>query len=366
MLPDIVSTRIVRASTRTTRLHADPVAQLDARRYGAAPASLALCSTPPTTASMTDLTRLPHFTRRDFLVHAGASATLIAATPLIAGGMTTARTLAERTGVSPQKPKSRPIGIEMYAVRTEQAKDLPNTLRTLKAIGYEAVEFYAPYMTWSLPYAKDVRTMLDDLGLRCYSTHNGITSLTPGDAMTKSIEINQILGARYIVLASPPFNQGTVDEWKALCTKLVAAADALRPHGLFAGLHNHDAEWAKLADGQRVMELIAANTPADFMLQLDVGTCLKAGADPVAWINANPGRIRSAHLKDWAPGTEAQEKSYRVLFGEGVAPWKQIVTALESTGGVEFYLMEQEGSRYDEFETARRCLASWKTLRRTM
>ena len=315
---------------------------------------------------MTDPKRSTHPSRRDFLLHAGASAALIAATPLIASGMTTMSAHTEHDGAPMQQPKARPIGIEMYAVRTEQAKDLPNTLRTLKQIGYDAVEFYAPYMSWPLPYAKDVRTMLDDLGLRCYSTHNGITSLTPGDAMTKSIEINQILGARYIVLASPPFDHGTADEWKALCTTLVAAADALRPHGLRAGLHNHDAEWATLADGQRVMELIAANTPADFMLQLDVGTCVKAGADPVAWINANPGRIRSAHLKDWAPGTAAQEKSYRVLFGEGVAPWKRIVTALEATGGIEFYLMEQEGSRYSEFETARRCLANWKTLRRTV
>ncbi len=262
--------------------------------------------------------------------------------------------------------KAKPIGIEMYAVRNEQAKDLPQTLNALKAIGYDVVEFYAPYLAWTLPYAKVVRTMLDDLGLRCYSTHNSIVSLTPGETMTKAIEVNQILGARYIVLASPPMSTGTVDDWTTLSGKLTAASDTLRPHGLYAGLHNHDAEWAKLADGQRVMDVIAANTPNDFMLQLDVGTCVKAGADPVAWITANPGRIRSVHLKDWAPGSEAAEKSYRVLFGEGVAPWRPIVTALEAVGGVEYYLMEQEGSRYNELETAKRCLASWKSLRRKM
>jgi len=52
-----------------------------------------------------------------------------------------------------------------------------------------------------------------------------------------------------------------------------------------------------------------------------------------------------------------------VLFGEGVTPWAEIITAAESVGGAEFYLMEQEGSRYSEFDTARRCLASWKALR---
>ena len=62
------------------------------------------------------------------------------------------------------------------------------------------------------------------------------------------------------------------------------------------------------------MDIIAANTPPEFILQLDVGTCVEAGADPIAWIRANPGRIRSTHLKDWAPGDKANEKGYRVLF----------------------------------------------------
>jgi sugar phosphate isomerase/epimerase len=113
------------------------------------------------------------------------------------------------------------------------------------------------------------------------------------------------------------------------------------------------------------MDVLAANTPEDFVLQLDVGTCVQAGADPVAWINANPGRIRTLHLKDWAPGDDGQQKGYRVLFGEGVCPWKQILAAAEATGGAEYFLIEQEGSRYSEFETARRCLDRWKTMIQT-
>jgi sugar phosphate isomerase/epimerase len=113
----------------------------------------------------------------------------------------------------------------------------------------------------------------------------------------------------------------------------------------------------------RVMDVIAANTPKEFVLQLDVGTCVSAGADPVAWIKANPGRIRTIHLKDWAPGQATDQKAYRVLFGEGVTPWKDLIAAAESVGGVEYYLMEQEGSRYSELETAERCLATWKQMR---
>jgi sugar phosphate isomerase/epimerase len=261
-------------------------------------------------------------------------------------------------------PPKYPIGIELYAVRGELARDLPNTLRTVAQMGYEVVEFYSPYLGWTFPFAKEVRTILDDLGLRCFSTHNAFAALTPGDTMAKAIELNQILGARHIILASPPANVNGLEDWKRVSGQLTTAVEQLKPHGLFAGFHNHRVEWIPLAGGQRVMDVIAANTPPEFILQLDVGTCVEAGVDPVAWIAANPGRIKSVHLKDWAPGRETEEKSYRVLFGEGVAPWTQILAAVESVGGVEFYLMEQEGSRYSEFETAQRCLATWRTMRR--
>ena len=297
----------------------------------------------------------PHsLSRRGFLAVSGAAA--LAPDALLA---TTTKAVARR---APQQRKY-PIGIELYAVRKELARDLPNTLRTVSQIGYECVEFYSPYLGWTIPYAKTVRTQLDDLGLRCYSTHNSFAAFTPGEGMAKAIELNQVLGTRHLILASPPPNTKSLEDWKRASAQFTAASQQLAPHGLLAGFHNHQTEWARLDGGQRIMDVIAANTPAEFVLQLDVGTCLEAGADPVAWINANAGRIRSVHLKDWAPGTESGEKSYRVLFGEGVAPWKQIFAAVETVGGLEFYLMEQEGSRYSEFETARRCLETWRAMR---
>lgn len=44
------------------------------------------------------------------------------------------------------------------------------------------------------------------------------------------------------------------------------------------------------------------------------------GVDTVAWIKANPGRGKSIHLNDWAPGTKEEEKADRMLFAEGIAP----------------------------------------------
>jgi len=251
--------------------------------------------------------------------------------------------------------KSVPVGLELYSVRDDLKKELTGTVRGVARMGYQCVEFYAPYYDWTPEYAKDVRKLLDDLGVRCNSTHNGAATLTAA-GLPKAIELNQILGAKFIVMSSAGKIE-TLDGWKAVADRLTQAAETLRPLGLRTGYHNHQLEFTPL-DGKRPLEVIAAGTPKDVMLQLDVGTCVEAGSDPVAWIEANPGRINSIHCKDWT-----RAKGYEVLFGEGDAPWTRIFAAAESTGGVEFYLIEQEGSQFPELETVERCLANWKKIK---
>jgi sugar phosphate isomerase/epimerase len=248
-----------------------------------------------------------------------------------------------------------PVGLELYSVRDELKKDLPGTVRGVAHMGYQCVEFYAPYYEWTLDYAQQIRKELDSLGVRCYSTHNDLDALKP-EGINKAIELNQAIGARYIVLAHPGKEIPDTDGWKRIADLLNQANQTMGPQGLHAGYHNHDAEW-KPIDGKKPMEILAANTDKSVMLQLDVGTCLEAGSDPVAWVKANPGRIRSMHCKDWSP-----QKGYKVLFGEGVAPWRELFAAAESKGGVEFYLIEQEGSDYPEMETAERCLAAFRRI----
>jgi len=248
-----------------------------------------------------------------------------------------------------------PIGLELYSVRHELQKNLSGTVDAVAKMGYQCVEFFAPYYAWTADYAAQVRKQLDGLGVRCYSTHNDMKSFTP-DGIGKATELNQALGTHYVVLAHPGEVSG-VDGWKRVAETLNKANDSFKGHGLHAGYHNHDAEWRPV-DGQKPIEILAANTDPSIMLQLDVGTCLEAGSDPVGWVNKNPGRIRSMHLKDWSP-----QKGYRVLFGEGIAPWKQLLAAAESVGGAEYYLIEQEGSDYPELETAQRCLAAYRKLR---
>ena len=250
-----------------------------------------------------------------------------------------------------------PVGLELYSVRGDLIKDLLGTVAAVGRMGYQVVEFYAPYLDWTPETAKNVRKVLDDTGLVCHSTHNNGPSFTP-DGLKKAIELNQILGSTVLVMASAP-RATTLDGWKALADQLTALSAQLAPLRMATGYHNHQVEWRPV-DGKRPMDVLAAGTPKEVVLQFDVGTCLEVGADPVAWINANPGRIKSVHCKDWAPGS-----GYNVAFGDGSAPWKAIFDAVETTGGVDYYLIEQEtgATSGGELPMVKRCLDNWKRLR---
>ena len=247
-----------------------------------------------------------------------------------------------------------PIGLELYSVRNELSKDTMGTLDGVAKMGYQVVEFFAPYYQWTPDYAKEVRKKLDGIGLKCNSTHNGPVSFS-ADGIGKALELNQILGSRYIVMASAGRVVGA-DGWKKVADTLNSGNDKMKAQGIHAGYHNHAAEW-KAVDGKVPMEILAANTDKSIMLQFDVGTALEEGRDPVEWINSNPGRIRSLHLKEWS-----KEKGYKCLLGEGIGPWKKIFAAAQKVGGVEYYLIEQEGSDFPEMETAAKCLATYKQL----
>ena len=252
---------------------------------------------------------------------------------------------------------SLPIGLELYSVRKELQRDPQATVRAVAKMGYRCVEFYAPYFAWSEDETKQMRKQLDDLDIRCFSTHNDSSNVI-AENIAKARDRNLILGCKYVVVASSHPQPTDLDGWKKVADALNSADEQLEKSGLHAGYHNHETEFTPIGGG-RPMEVLAKNTKPSIMLQLDVGTCLKAGSDPVAWIRGNPGRIRSLHLKEWSSDPA---KGYSVLFGEGNADWKAILQAAESVGGAEYYLIEQEGSRFSELETAERCLQAFRAI----
>ena len=253
--------------------------------------------------------------------------------------------------------KQIPIGLQMYSVRDDEKRDLMGTLKGLRGMGYECVEFWAPYFDWTIARAREVKKQLDDLGLRCYSNHTG-TKHFADEHLSHVVELNHILGSRYVIMAHAG-PQANLDGWRRTAEVLTRAAPRLKAARLGCGYHNWDVDF-RAVDGTRPIDILTGNTPKEVAFQLDVATCLAAGADPLAFIKANAGRIKTYHLKDWS---DDPQKKYRVLLGEGIGRWKELLELAETVGGVEHYLIEQEGSRFSQMETAKRCLDNFKTIR---
>ena len=76
---------------------------------------------------------------------------------------------------TPKDKSERPlqIGLQLYSVRDDCAKDLPGVLKAVSKMGYTGVEF-AGYHGRS---ADDMRKLLDENKLKCYGTHLDVNAL---------------------------------------------------------------------------------------------------------------------------------------------------------------------------------------------
>lgn len=240
---------------------------------------------------------------------------------------------ASAAGLSAQNKTRFPVGLQQTAVGRNIQQDLMGTLRAVSKMGYEIIEFSAgTFMKWSPDQAKQVRALLDDLNLKCRSTHNEIVSFS-GDGLSKSIELNQIIGSDTLVSVrgpapTPAAGGGapvppTLDAWKRFSDQLSQAADRIRSARMTLGFHNHAVEFIP-TEGARPIDILATNKDIT-SFHLNIGLCLQGGGDPVAFINQCPGRIQSLLIQDY----------------KGQARWKEIFAAVESKGGLQFYLIQR-------------------------
>ena len=92
--------------------------------------------------------------------------------------------------------KKTMIGYQVYSAREDAAKDLLGTLKALKAMGYDGVEF-AGFFGYS---AQQVKDMLDANGLVAVSSHVPVQSIE--NAMFGTIAYHQAIGCKYIAVPS--------------------------------------------------------------------------------------------------------------------------------------------------------------------
>jgi sugar phosphate isomerase/epimerase len=239
-----------------------------------------------------------------------------------------------------------PVGVQLYSVREQCAKDLPGTLTAIARIGYKGVEF-AGYHNRS---AKELRKMLDDLGLVACGTHTGYATVLP-DKLAETIEFNRTIGNKFLIV--PSMQGKTKQGWLDKAKQFNDLADKVKAEGMFVGYHAHAHDFDKI-EGETGWDLFFGNTKSEVIMQLDTSNCAEGGADPVAVLHKYPGRAKSIHVKAHGGGPEA-------VIGEDKVDWKGVFEFCESKGGTEWYVIEHETSK-DPIDAAKRNFEAMKKM----
>lgn len=246
--------------------------------------------------------------------------------------------------------KRIPIGLQLYSLRDDCARDFAGTLAAVAKMGYTGVEFFTFYDR----AAKDVRTMLDDLGLVCCGAHVGWPTLQ-GDALKRTIEYHQVLGNKYLVVPGlPEERRNSIAAWRETAALFTALAAQVKPHGMLLGYHNHSSEFVAM-EGQTPFDVFFGATSPDVIMQLDLGNGMHGGADVLACLRRYPGRAVTIHLKEYSPDNMA-------LIGEGGVPWQDVFALCEKQGKTEWYIVEHEHYKYPPLECVRRCLVNLQAM----
>jgi sugar phosphate isomerase/epimerase len=244
-----------------------------------------------------------------------------------------------------------PIGLQLYSVREDCKQDLPGVLKAVAGMGYEGVEFAGYYGRT----AQDLRAMLDDLGLKCCGTHTALATIL-GDELPRTIEFNQILDNRFLIVPSIPAERRQSRQgWLETAHLFAAAAESARADGMLVGYHNHAIEFQPL-DGELPWDTFFSNTPKEVVMQVDIGNALHGGGDPVPYISKYPGRALTVHLKEYSATND------QALIGEGDVNWQETFELCEGVGGTEWYIVEQESYAYPPLECVDRCLQNLRAM----
>jgi len=274
--------------------------------------------------------------RREFLLAAGACA------------------LARLPRSVPWFPASRaklgPIGIQLYTVRRELARDPEATLARVAEIGFQEVEFagYPP----GAPQA--VRAMLDRHHLRAPSSHISLQAMR--NDWDRTLEAAATVGQRYVVVAFVGVNERkTLSDWKRLAAEFNRAGQAARKHGLRFCYHNHDVEFP-LLEGEVPYDVLLAETdPGLVGFEMDLYWITKGGKDPLAYFAKWPRRFPMVHVKDM---DSTPQKSFADV-GTGTIDFRPIF-AKAKLAGIQHYFYEQDETPGDVFASAK---ASYHYLR---
>ncbi len=240
-----------------------------------------------------------------------------------------------------------PVAIQLYSLRDVMPKDVPGTLQQVAAMGYQGVEFAGYY---GLDGAA-LRALLDANGLRCAGSHVGLDALEK-DAFENTVAINKALGNDRLIVPGVDLNDlsRTIDRLNAAHARAKAA-------GMRVGFHNHTREF-DVVDGMTKFDRIFAGTPADFLVQLDIGWAAAAKQDVAALLRKYSRRIETVHVKEYSSDNS------KAAVGEGSVDWAPVFDLIEKKTATQWYIVEQEEYAAGPMESVKTCIDNMRALGR--
>jgi len=237
--------------------------------------------------------------------------------------------------------ESRPLGIQMWTLKDEMAKDAKGTIEKVAKMGYQEVELFEGEkgILWG-EEPKNFKRFIEDLGLQFNSTH-----LDPFNDFEKKVEIASEVGLEYLVCSWLGPNP-QLDFYKKALERFNYCAEYCHNHGLKFAYHNHDYS-LKPVEGVIPHELFLTQSDSDkLFFQMDVYWVVVAGHNPLDWLSKYPNRWLLVHLKDLS-NEEVEGQPVSCVIGNGSIHYKELIPRFIDLG-VEGFYVEQE---YFEGET---------------
>jgi sugar phosphate isomerase/epimerase len=240
------------------------------------------------------------------------------------------------------------VGLQLYSLRDQFAKDVPGTLDKVRAFGFKNVELAG---TYGLPPEK-FRAMLDADGLRAVAGHFPFARYRTD--VTGIAREAKLLGLEYVGCAwidhQEPFDEKTCRDAIAVFNN---AGAALARHGLQFYYHTHGYEFQPRGKGTLFDLLMAETDPKSVTYEMDVFWIVHAGQDPVKLFKKYPQRWQLTHLKgmkDTTPTgllTGHSDVANDVPLGVGKIDYPPILRAA-SKAGVKWHFLEDESPSVEQ------------------
>jgi sugar phosphate isomerase/epimerase len=248
-----------------------------------------------------------------------------------------------------QASRRIPVALQLFSVREQCAKDLPDTLSRVAKLGYEGVEL-AGYHGRS---PSELRKLLAERRLPCCAAHVPFESLQ-GDQLAPTIRFHNALGNRNLIVPGLPDHAiNSQEAWLSTARRFTEISDVLRGHDMRLGYHNHAVEF-KMLNGSRPWDTFFGNSSKDVIIELDLGNAGYGGADPVAALKRFPGRVRFVHVKDY---TAAEPD---LMVGDGDMNWREFFPVCDRIGGTDWFVIEHDSDPAANLADIEDCLKRFR------